>query len=435
MKWTKHWSREYSFWHGTAIIYGMPACFHEELGKKVNVRGEFINGWFSTYSQGSAKQKLFDYYSNKVEKDLPSIHKRISDLVNAGERFVSFTKSIVVQDTLTKNVDLLEKYHKEFSLFVTHLWKTFILVELVEKAFENEIRKRYSPQDVAQVILTLSQSSRKASMAQITDFFKKESDRKKQIHFLKQNFPWIGSRDPFVRPFQEKDFENFVDSFTITNQPKQKTKLSIENTNLLKTYQQMLWLKDKRDDLRREGFYYGFPLVQAIAGSMEIDLEDLSFLLPGEFLRDYLKLISERKKAVIVELHGKEVILRQGVDVVRELTKKEHISSINEVWGSVACSGKIQGRVQLILSKEDITRFTRGNVLVTPTTDPDHLPAMNKAIAFVTDEGGIACHAAIVARELGVPCIVGTKLATKIFKDGDVVEVDAIKGIVRKISK
>jgi len=61
------------------------------------------------------------------------------------------------------------------------------------------------------------------------------------------------------------------------------------------------------------------------------------------------------------------------------------------------------------------------------------LPAMNKASAFITDEGGITCHAAIVARELGKPCIIGTKIATKVLKDGDEVEVNADKGIVKII--
>jgi pyruvate,water dikinase len=59
--------------------------------------------------------------------------------------------------------------------------------------------------------------------------------------------------------------------------------------------------------------------------------------------------------------------------------------------------------------------------------------AMRKAAAIVTDLGGITCHAAIVSREMKVPCVVGTKIATKVFKDGDLVEVDAIKGTVRKL--
>jgi pyruvate,water dikinase len=66
-------------------------------------------------------------------------------------------------------------------------------------------------------------------------------------------------------------------------------------------------------------------------------------------------------------------------------------------------------------------------------TSPDYISAMNLAGAIVTDEGGLLSHAAIVSRELGKPCIVGTKVATRVFKNRDLVEVDANKGIVRKI--
>ena len=63
-------------------------------------------------------------------------------------------------------------------------------------------------------------------------------------------------------------------------------------------------------------------------------------------------------------------------------------------------------------------------------TQPEFLPAMKKASAIITDEGGLTCHAAIISRELGIPCIIVTKIATKVFKDGDIVEVDATRGIV-----
>ena len=61
--------------------------------------------------------------------------------------------------------------------------------------------------------------------------------------------------------------------------------------------------------------------------------------------------------------------------------------------------------------------------------------AIKKAKAIVTDEGGVTSHAAVVSRELGIPCVIGTKLATKVFKDGDFVEVDAEKGIVKIVGK
>jgi pyruvate,water dikinase len=83
--------------------------------------------------------------------------------------------------------------------------------------------------------------------------------------------------------------------------------------------------------------------------------------------------------------------------------------------------------------KSEIPHLLDGEVLVTAMTTPDYLPAMHKAVAFVTDEGGITCHAAIVAREIGKPCVIGAKIATQVLKDGDMVEVDADNGVVRKI--
>jgi len=71
--------------------------------------------------------------------------------------------------------------------------------------------------------------------------------------------------------------------------------------------------------------------------------------------------------------------------------------------------------------------------MVACMTKPEFVPAMKKAIAIITDEGGLTCHAAIISRELGIPCVIGTKVATKILKDGMEVEVDADKGIVKII--
>jgi phosphoenolpyruvate synthase/pyruvate phosphate dikinase len=105
-----------------------------------------------------------------------------------------------------------------------------------------------------------------------------------------------------------------------------------------------------------------------------------------------------------------------------------------ELKGTVACQGGIfEGRVQTLLNSNEVSKFEKDRILVTPMTSPEFLPAMKKAIAIITDEGGLTCHAAIVARELNIPCVIGTKVATKIFKDGDKVEVDATNGIIKKI--
>ncbi len=111
----------------------------------------------------------------------------------------------------------------------------------------------------------------------------------------------------------------------------------------------------------------------------------------------------------------------------------DSVEGVEEVKGQVAQKGSVQGRVRILKNKYQMEAVEEGDILVSPMTTPDFISAMHRAGAFVTDEGGVMCHAAIVARELKKPCIIGTKIATQVFKDGDMVEVDADKGIIRRL--
>ena len=114
-----------------------------------------------------------------------------------------------------------------------------------------------------------------------------------------------------------------------------------------------------------------------------------------------------------------------------ELVDSLEQSSSKEIRGAIAQKGVIRGVVRLVFTGKDMSKVQDGDILVSPMTRPEFLPAMKRAAAFVTDEGGITCHAAIVAREMKKPCVIGTKTATSILKDGDQVEVDAEKGVVK----
>lgn len=105
----------------------------------------------------------------------------------------------------------------------------------------------------------------------------------------------------------------------------------------------------------------------------------------------------------------------------------------SQVRGITAVAGTIRGVVRVVKTIKVLADFQAGEVLVASMTAPEYVPAMKKAAAIITDEGGITCHAAVISRELGTPCIVGTKFATKFFNDGDLVEVDGKNGIVKKI--
>jgi phosphohistidine swiveling domain-containing protein len=113
----------------------------------------------------------------------------------------------------------------------------------------------------------------------------------------------------------------------------------------------------------------------------------------------------------------------------------DSVKNLKEIKGQVAFSGRVTGLARIVKNEQQMTNLVVGEILLSPMTTPNFLPAMKKAGAIVTDEGGITCHAAIVARELKKPCIIGTKIATQVFKDGDLVEVDANKGIVKILKK
>ncbi|MBU0636902.1 hypothetical protein KKH16_01700 [Patescibacteria group bacterium] len=114
-----------------------------------------------------------------------------------------------------------------------------------------------------------------------------------------------------------------------------------------------------------------------------------------------------------------------------ELENEKPTGNADSISGQSASPGIAKGKVKIVLTNKDIYKVSIGDILVSPMTRPDFVPAMKKAAAFVTDEGGVTCHAAIVAREMKKPCIIGTKIATQILKDGDKVEVDANNGIVK----
>ncbi len=101
--------------------------------------------------------------------------------------------------------------------------------------------------------------------------------------------------------------------------------------------------------------------------------------------------------------------------------------------GFSASPGYAKGVAKVVLSSKDFHKLHAGEILITTMTSVDFVPVMERAAAFVTNEGGITSHAAIVAREMNKPCIIGTRIATKVLKDGDLVEVDAFRGIVKKI--
>jgi len=158
----------------------------------------------------------------------------------------------------------------------------------------------------------------------------------------------------------------------------------------------------------------------------------------GDFvaLADRLAEREAGKRFIYKVSHDKEDITWVS-DINSVVREREHIPQQSPNFGlkgQIAYPGKVKGVARLVLTDNPgKVYFEEGDVLVSINSTPALMPIIQKASAIVTDEGGIACHAAIVSRELKKPCIMGTKYATSIIKDGDMVEVDANNGIVRII--
>ncbi|MBI2356338.1 MAG: hypothetical protein HYV13_03995 [Candidatus Doudnabacteria bacterium] len=152
------------------------------------------------------------------------------------------------------------------------------------------------------------------------------------------------------------------------------------------------------------------------------------------------RVLKHRKNSTMILVTPKDYRFFYGKkvkDFLKALESKKEINAGKEVQGIVAFNSgqKVSGRTRILHSPKFAQYMKPGEILVAPMTSPDYIVAMRKAKAIVTDVGGLMSHAAVVSRELGVPCIVGTKIATKVLKDGDLVEVDASKGIVRKVGR
>lgn len=223
----------------------------------------------------------------------------------------------------------------------------------------------------------------------------------------------------------------------------EKLDASKEMAGLFRQMEELLYMKTYRMDALYRSYEAVQPLLKKIAKDSYLSLQQIYFcplplilemLASGSFNEG---LINELGKYSARYFDGEKIHLLVG-DEARKIVAPAKAglpkqAVINKLEGKCAYPGKVEGRVAVINRAEEMKKFQDGDILVSVVTDPSLLPIMKKASAFVTNQGGLTCHAAIVARELHIPCVIGTKIATRVLKDGDKVEVDATNGTIKKL--
>ena len=206
-----------------------------------------------------------------------------------------------------------------------------------------------------------------------------------------------------------------------------------------------IWWQDARKEQIFTSNHYIDLFLRQISWRKKVRFLDLKYY-SGDDLAKLMKdgkkvntsIINQRKRKCLFHYHKRSLVFETGEKIMKKVNpflKKEVNKDTDSIKGMVVSFGKksVKGKVRILLTPRNVNKMKKGEILVAPMTSPDFVVAMRKAAAVITDEGGMTSHAAIVSRELGIPCIVGAKIATKSLKNGMLIEVDTDKGIVRKI--
>ncbi|MFA7209101.1 MAG: PEP-utilizing enzyme [Parcubacteria group bacterium] len=172
-------------------------------------------------------------------------------------------------------------------------------------------------------------------------------------------------------------------------------------------------------------------------------IEEVLLLFKGE--KVVQKQLGDRRTAYVAIFLDNKMRILFGEDAKKIIRNMEDKTGENTIVGHIANKGRVRGTAKVLKSDildvdeneriEIIGSMASGQILIVETTGPELMMACKKAAAIVTNQGGMLSHAAIVSREFNIPCIVGTKNATQVLHDGDLIEVDAYAGIVKVLKR
>ena len=438
-----------------------------------------FNFWYNSITGGV-------YY---LKKDLTALGKKISEIIekNPGfaeqdvaacrrscDRLVRGTSTIPSMDLANGSDQDLAKIFKRFYGLYLDVFPYVTAPHGIENYFERKIRESIKDEEILKELLSpvLTRDEESDEALVIAAYAKAHGFSDEFYKLLNRHckkFCWLPLwsiyAEPLSRDYFEEEIKNMLervvdpkkevkrlkdDEIAAINKLKEtliriKASRSLrDRVNLLQEY---IYLRIYRKNAICKAHYHILPLLHESANRLKLDFNDSKLLsfeevisgLTGRISRKELcELVENRKQGwALLVWKGKKRTIVSAKNIIETM---EHYRIVapgsamqRAVKGRVACTGKATGKVKIIKKLSELSKVEKGDVLVTKMTTPDYVMAMHNVAAIVTDEGGVTCHAAIVSREFNIPCIVGTRNATQILADNDVVEVDAVEGVVRVV--
>lgn len=212
---------------------------------------------------------------------------------------------------------------------------------------------------------------------------------------------------------------------------------SSEIKRLVRIAQDLIFLKTERIDVFTRSWRDVIPLWEEYMDRFGLKWGDLYNMTAEEIIayehggKNTMRLSRRRKYATVRISHKVSYYCAEAHDKILDFLENSLADVRKEFQGKTAYPGKVRGKIKVLMNDREINRIKKGDILVANLTNPNYDPAFPKLKAVITDEGGLLCHSAIMAREFKIPTVIGTKIATQVLHDGDEVEVDADAGVVR----
>ncbi|MFH0714485.1 MAG: PEP-utilizing enzyme [Candidatus Diapherotrites archaeon] len=412
----------------------------------------------------SLGEKKFQEYSNKeLAQEIFRWMEAVKNVYDYGWALVfadvtgEFTQK--VQSIIGSKFKNREKAGEALSILTTPENPSFMAKE--QTAFYKIGQKISQQEDLVEKFKTVE-------LEKLADYLKENApDINEEIDEHVHQFGWIPhwyfgtgwDKKYFLSLFQSlfRQEENFEKKLAELDRKKkeidqkrkqllQEGRFSAQEMHWINLFKEFIDLKVYRKDILYIGCFYSRPLTQEIAKRLALSEKQVRYMMPEEIENVLVKgkpidenILNERDKFSVLyskdaqnhSLIGKEA----KAFVEKNIAEKEIDTTVSELRGVCACPGFVKGKVKLVLHPNDMYKMQKGDVLVSVATNPDVVPAMKLAGAIVTDIGGITSHAAIVSREMQIPCVIGTETATKVLKDDEWVEVNASEGIIKRISQ
>jgi phosphohistidine swiveling domain-containing protein len=431
-----------------------------------------------------SKNSFISYYSDIVCKDKTS--KKLTEKIFANPHYVQkyFDESMSLSNETRKKSHYLKKL-TEHDLSNKELWdETKAVFDLLFESgktitqarghafnyVKKELEKEHSEKFVNDLLMKLTSPTKKSlAIIETEELIGKaiilDDDPTKFNQLIEDHYndwSWIPTDWAIGTPWSKTDIKNRLIKHIRSGPKKGLLEINKDFLEKHKEKERLLSKYVKSEKLRKliemmeiEGFYRlhrryvlsellhnGQPLFEEIGFRMKLETNFVYNLLPHEVENFLLNgkhpnksLVEERSKYFVLQGKGDQISIHYGNEAseMAKILYTDIDETLKILKGNVGCQGKVIGIARVIQSKEDFYKINHGEILVTHETTPDFVPILHKVKGIVTDEGGISCHAAVISREMNIPCIVGTSHGTKIIKDGDKIEINAIDGFVKII--